>query len=172
MVRCVRNLEENNLETENNESAEKVEPCSSTGILKQEDFENHLKKEWKELAANETKNWFNVIIGICQILVSEYSSLRDTEDKVESWCEMARMLADFREAEINENDIIFEKFLDYLKKKKLENPEDINDEDEKIWKEIKQLKIEKDNEWKKYHVGTWKYWYQKEFPSLNHDNRK
>ncbi|GAB64528.1 hypothetical protein PCYB_012610, partial [Plasmodium cynomolgi strain B] len=131
-------------------------------------LEDRLKKEWNDLAIIETKNWFNVIIGICDTLITEYDSYNVVDDKVRSWTNLIKMLTTFREAEINESNIIFSKFLDYVREKRHDKPSDcLTEEEESIWNDIKLLKQQKDIEWKKYHVGTWKYWFQMEFPTAN-----
>ncbi|KMZ83035.1 hypothetical protein PVIIG_04600 [Plasmodium vivax India VII] len=131
-------------------------------------LEDRLKKEWNDLAVIETKNWFNVIIGICDTLITEYDSYNVVGDKVSSWSELIKMLTAFRQAEVNESNVIFAKFLDYMREKRQDTASDVlTDEEESIWNDIKLLKQQKDIEWKKYHVGTWKYWFQKEFPTVN-----
>ncbi|GAW79025.1 ring-exported protein 3 [Plasmodium gonderi] len=168
-------LELNALDTEKNSSPVRnqgsqkfFEDVKSSKYLDISVLEERLKREWNDLARSETKNWFNVIIGICDTLVAECDSYIVCDDKVNSWCELLKMLTSFRLAEINESNVIFEKFLDYMREKKRENPSNtLDEEEENIWNDIKQLKQKKDSEWKKYHVATWRYWFQREFPTVN-----
>lgn len=140
--------------------------ASNEGYDKLSKLEDKLKEEWNELSMMEIEDWFNVIVGAVDTLTTEYDSSNVMEDKGSSWSKLIKMLTAFREAEINENNAIFAKFLDYLREKREKEPSDtLTEEEENIWNDIKLLKQEKDAKWKEYHVGTWKYWFQKEFPT-------
>ncbi|EUD64575.1 hypothetical protein C922_05046 [Plasmodium inui San Antonio 1] len=130
--------------------------------------EYRLKQEWNDLGVIKTKNWFNVIIGICDTPITEYDSYNFVDDKVRSWSQLIKVLRALREVDINERNIIFEKFVDYLRQRKQNNPSDsLTDEKQILWNDIKLLKQQKDAEWNKYHVATWKYWFHKEFATVN-----
>lgn len=163
-----RNLLENYLDSEDNENVDYSNVENSSDESSQYDnLEKTLREEWEELEIDESNNWFEVIGTICQTILSEIENLNGDDDKISSWFYLYKTLSEFRAAEISENNAIFEKFLSTLKVSRLTDPKDyLNYEEEKIWNEIKELKQEKDNEWNKYHIGTWKYWFQKEFPTI------
>ncbi|SBT74063.1 ring-exported protein 3, putative [Plasmodium ovale] len=163
-----RNLLENYLDSEDNENVDYSSVENSSDESSQYDnLEKTLREEWEELEIDESNNWFEVIGTICQTILSEFENLDEDDGKINSWFYLYKTLSEFREAEISENNAIFEKFLSTLKESRLTDPKDyLNYEEEKIWNEIKELKQEKDSEWNKYHIGTWKYWFQKEFPTI------
>ncbi|ANQ10255.1 Uncharacterized protein PCOAH_00037260 [Plasmodium coatneyi] len=130
-------------------------------------LEDKLKKEWNDLSLIEIENWYHVMAGAVDTLSTEYESSSNTvDDKGNSWSELIKMLTAFRQAEVKENNAIFAKFVDYLRENRQNEPSNtLSEEEQNIWNEIKQLKQEKDAMWKKYHTETWKYWFQKEFPT-------
>ncbi|SBT31146.1 ring-exported protein (REX), putative [Plasmodium ovale wallikeri] len=149
---------ESEYEDDSNEETSHWEPLEKSSV------ERMLKEEWKELEEIEKKEWSSVIVRICQTVASEYDSCDDMNDKIQSWCNWFNVLSNFRDAEIYENNLIFENFLRLIKRNKLKNPDyKMSKDEEQIWERIKQNKKLKDREWGKYHEKTWSYWLKKEY---------
>ncbi|SBT84275.1 ring-exported protein 3, putative [Plasmodium ovale] len=149
---------ESEYEDDSNEETSNSEPLEKSSV------EKMLREEWKELEEIEGKEWSSVIFRICQTMASEYDSCDDMNDKIHSWCNLFNMLSNFRDAEIYENNLIFENFLRFIKRNKLKNPDyKMSKDEENLWERIKQNKKLKDREWGKYHEKTWSYWLKKEY---------
>ncbi|SBS91180.1 ring-exported protein 4, putative [Plasmodium ovale] len=143
----------------------------TTESLQDKSIQNKLKDEWKELESDTNREWLNLTVENCQSFIDQYDSIPDIVNKMDGWCNLVQILCNFRKAQVNMQNASLNAFLDTVKEKRLqEYNEELNEDEQNEWNNLKKKKMEDDQEWKTYQLITWKYWNLAQLPTDNETN--